>query len=233
MIKIMLDAGHYGKYNQSPANPNYYESETMWNLHLRLKKYLEEYEVEVLQTRADKNVDLPVYERGKKSKGCDLLISLHSNSVADSKTNESVDYPLAYVQLNGKGNAIGELLSMCVANTMVTKQAPRYASQQGKNGDYHGVLRGATAVGTTGVILEHSFHTNTRSTNWLLDGTNIEKLAKNEALVIASYLGLKKRAKTHYKIQVASFTNKDYAEDYLKKVRDAGFKDAFIFTSEQ
>ena len=46
VVKIMLDAGHYGKYNQG-VNKNYYESEAMWKLHLLLKAELEKYGFEV------------------------------------------------------------------------------------------------------------------------------------------------------------------------------------------
>ena len=37
MTKICLDAGHYGKYNQSPVNKNYWESEAMFKLTEYLK----------------------------------------------------------------------------------------------------------------------------------------------------------------------------------------------------
>ena len=48
MSKIVcLDAGHYGKYNRSPAVPAYYESVRMWDLHLLLKAELEKYGIEV------------------------------------------------------------------------------------------------------------------------------------------------------------------------------------------
>ena len=41
-MKICLDAGHQGRYNQSPADHRYYESVMVWKLHLLQKKYLEE-----------------------------------------------------------------------------------------------------------------------------------------------------------------------------------------------
>ena len=47
-MKICLDAGHYGKYNKSPVDAQYYESDAMWKLHLMQKKYLEEYGAEVV-----------------------------------------------------------------------------------------------------------------------------------------------------------------------------------------
>ena len=65
-----------------------------------------------------------------------------------------------------------------------------------KDDDYYGVLHGAHAIGTCAIILEHSFHTNTRAAKWLLEDSNLEKLAKEEAKVIANYYGLKKTTAT-------------------------------------
>ena len=191
-LKIHLDAGHYGKYNQSPCNKAYYESEKMWTLQNHLKKELETYGVIVTTTRKDQAKDMEVYERGKSSKGCDLFISLHSNAVGSNK-NEDVDYVRAYVPLNKTGDAIGKKLVNVIADVMQTKQVPHITTREGNNGDYYGVIRGAVAVGVTGIIIEHSFHTNTRSTNWLLNDSNLEKLAKAEAETIAKHYGLSKQ----------------------------------------
>lgn len=79
-MRICLDAGHYGKYNKSPVNSRYYESDMVWKLHLMQKKYLEEYGVEVTLTRAGQAADRGLYERGAASAGCDLFISDHSNA---------------------------------------------------------------------------------------------------------------------------------------------------------
>ena len=65
-MKICLDAGHYGKYNRSPANNKYYESDVMWKLHVLQKKYLEEYGFEVLITRSNQNTDKSLYNRGAR-----------------------------------------------------------------------------------------------------------------------------------------------------------------------
>ena len=40
-VKICIDAGHYGRYNRSPAVSGYYESDMTWKLHLLQKKYLD------------------------------------------------------------------------------------------------------------------------------------------------------------------------------------------------
>lgn len=192
-IKICLDAGHYGKYNQSPAVKTYYESEMNWKLHNLLNKELTEYGFEVIVTRADQKKDLSLTKRGNASKGCDLFLSIHSNAVG-SKVNESVDYPVAYVSINGKGDKLGRLLADCVAKTMGTNQPGDVQSRKGTwgNYDYYSAIKGAVDVGVIGIILEHSFHTNTKATKWLMDGANLAKMAKAEAKVLAEYFGVKK-----------------------------------------
>lgn len=187
MLKICLDAGHYGKYNRSPGVPEYYESEMTWKLHLLLKKYLEARGIDVITTRSNQEKDLALLSRGKKSKDCDLFLSIHSNAIG-SKMDESIDYPIVYVPVSGKGDEIGKKLAQCIADVMKTKQKAQSKSKKGTNGDYFGVMRGAAAVGTVGLLAEHSFHTNTAAAKWLLDESNLEKLAKAEAQCIADWL---------------------------------------------
>lgn len=203
--RIMLDAGHYGKYNHSPAVSAYYESDFTWKFHLLLKAALEALGFEVGTTRANQENDRGLYDRGAASAGYDLFISIHSNAVG-SGVNEGVDYPVAYGMVNDNATRIddvsrdiGDILAGVIQNTMGTTQAGRVNTRQSendRNGDgiyndeYYGVLFGAKSVGTAGIILEHSFHTNTRSTNWLLNDGNLSTLAKNEAKAIADYYGV-------------------------------------------
>ena len=191
-IKICLDAGHYGKYNRSPAIPAYYESEMNWKLHLKLKAALEAYGVEVITTRPYQSEDLALQARGKKSKGCDLFLSIHSNSVGGS-VNESVDHPLAIVPVSGKVDDIGKKLANCIRDTMGTTQAGKVRTKTTDDGkyDWYGVIYGAYLVGVPGIILEHSFHSQTRATKWLMDDSNLDKMAQAEAAVIAEHYGLK------------------------------------------
>ncbi|MCI9162166.1 MAG: hypothetical protein HFG59_02755 [Lachnospiraceae bacterium] len=190
-MKICIDAGHYGKYNQSPADKRYYESEFTWKLHLLQKKYLEEYGVEVVTTRPGQAQDRGLYSRGTASEGCALFLSDHTNAVG-AGVDDKVDYPAAYCGIDGRSDGIGMALAQCVERVLGTKQPARIEHRRGKNGDYYGVLRGATAVGTPGLILEHSFHTNTSITKWLLDDENVDRLARAEAETIALYYNLAK-----------------------------------------
>lgn len=202
--RICLDAGHYGKQNQSPAVKEYYESQVMWDLHLLLKAELERCGFTVVTTRREQNKDCDLYSRGALSKMSDLFLSLHSNA-AGNDANESVDHISVYhltdddsTACDDVSRAFAEKIAPVMAETMgVTKyKILARKSDKDKNRDgvmndnYYGVLHGARTVGTPGLILEHSFHTCTRSTKWLLEESNLQKLAKAEAACIAEFFSL-------------------------------------------
>ena len=229
-IKICLDAGHYGKYNQSPAVKSYYESEMTWKLTNLLKAELIAYGFEVTLTRSNQAKDLAVYDRGKLSKGCNLFLSIHSNAVG-SAVNDNTDYPAVAVQLDGKGDKLGKLLADIIHKTMGTKQPGKIFTRRGNSGEYYGVLRGAAEVGTMGMILEHSFHTNTAATKWLSSDANLKKMAAAEAQVIADYYVVKKpeEEKKLYYVRAGAFSNRKGAEDRVKALQKAGFE-AYVST---
>lgn len=192
MNKICIDAGHYGKSNQSPCNKKYYESDMSWKLHLLLKSALEAYGVEVITTRSSQSKDLALVERGKKAKGCDLFLSIHSNAPQDAADTKP-DYPLACCSVSGKADGIGKLLADTVARVMATKQGGRITKRSGTSRDWYGVLRGAAQVGVPGVLLEHSFHTNPQAVAFLMSDANLRRLAEAEAETIAKHYGLTKQ----------------------------------------
>lgn len=195
--KICLDAGHVGsKYNQSPVVKTYYESAMVWALHLKLKAQLEARGFQVVTTRASIDTDLGVYERGTASKGCDVFISLHSNACG----TESVDYPVVYRAYDNKNNVdtLALKLAKKVSELMGTTQAGRTATRKNSSGgEYYGVLRGARAVGTPYyMLIEHSFHTNTKATKWLSKDANLDKLAVAEADILAEFFGMESSTET-------------------------------------
>lgn len=203
MFKVCIDAGHFGKYNRCPGNAAYYESLVMWKLHLLQKKYLEQLGIEVVTTRSDQTKDLALQTRGKKAKGCNLFISNHSNAVG-SGMNESVDYVAVYhltddttTQCDDKSKDIANRIAPVISSIMGVKQGHKVVTRKAgndRNGDgmmndnYYGVLHGARLVNVPGLIIEHSFHTNSNAVNWLLNDENLDRLAKAEAECIASYL---------------------------------------------
>lgn len=201
MGKICIDPGHYGKYNRSPGVPEYYESDMTWKLANMQKKYLEALGHTVILTRDDPNKDVPLVERGMKSKGCDLFISDHSNAASNSM-NEKIDYVAVYHLVDDDtvtcddvskdfANKIAPVVAgeMGVGFKVLTRKAQSDRNKDGKKNDnYYGVLHGARMVKTPGVIIEHGFHTNTKDTKWLLDDNNLDRMAKAEAECIDRFL---------------------------------------------
>ncbi len=195
-IKILLDAGHYAHYNRSPVVKDYWESKQMWKLHLYLKEELEQYGFEVAVTRAEQEKDMPVTKRGLMAKGCDMLISLHSNA-ANSESVDRVDIYAPYDNISNS-HLFANALSQTIARVMGTNQKGFVKTRKSQKGDweYYGILRGAREAGCKFYyIAEHSFHTNKRSAAWLLNDDNLKKLARAEADLIGNYYRKTKKSR--------------------------------------
>ncbi len=201
-VRVILDAGHYGLYNRSPVVPEYYESVRMWVLKDFLKEALLGYGFEVSETRTEQEVDLEVTRRGRAAENYDILLSLHSNAAG----NERVDRAVGIYQIQRddsiiakKSMEVAELLAKTVAAVMDTNDPPKWYQRLSTadrdndgvlNDNYYGILHGAWMVETAAVILEHSFHTNKRAVEWLLDDANLKQLAEAEARILAHYYGM-------------------------------------------
>ena len=188
-VKICLDAGHFQRGNHSPVNSAYWEGDFTWKFHLMLKDALEAKGIEVITTRTDKDTDKKLEERGRCSEGCDLFLSIHSNAC----NNYAADGPIACCGINGLANDIGLKLANTIADVMQTNSRGSIWNRNDADYpdlDYYGVLRGATYVGTPAILLEHSYHTNYRATVWLLNDSNLRRLADAEANCLAAFFGL-------------------------------------------
>lgn len=229
-MRICLDAGHYGKYNRSKVVPEYYESEMNWKLHNYLAEELKQFGFEVIKTRADQTKDMGLVARGKASKGCDLFLSIHSNA-ADA---EYVDYPLVITMQDGKGDKLGLAFAKNVERLMDTWQDGKIIKKKGTfGGEWYSVLEGARQVGTMGMIIEHSFHTNEKATRWLLVDANLREMAKAEAEIIAAHFGIQKPTEDvgTYEVRVGKYT-KTEAEAVAKKLTEQGYSASVVGISE-
>lgn len=239
-MKIVLDAGHYANYNQSPVVPEYWESKMNWTLHLYLKEELEMYKgVTVTTTRADQTKDLTVTARGRMAEGSDLLLSLHSNAAS----REDADYVAIFVPISDETTDIDEK-----SKALAKKLAPRLTTLMGVNekeymitgvkstldrnndgilnDNYYGVLHGARQVNVPALIIEHSFHTNKRAAEWLLIDANLRLLAVEEAKIIAEHYGLEKLQppkKKIWRVQTGAYLIKSNANKQLEKLKKAGY----------
>ena len=193
-VKIMLDAGHAGRYNRGYYR-KYWESHMTWRLTNYLKNELKKYGFTVGMTKKSLWHDMSVYSRGKKARGYHLFISIHSNWSGSKRA----DYPLAIVssrfkkKLYKKAQPIGRNLVKQIRVTMKTRQkAQVWVKRQRDGRDWYGVIRGAAAVNVPAVILEHSFHSNPSKCKWLMKKANLQRMAAAEAKVLAKHYGMKK-----------------------------------------
>ena len=208
-IKIMLDAGHTGKTWNAGAVKGYYESAMAWKLHNLLADELQKYGFTVGKTRKSIDESMDVTVRGKKAKGYDLLLSLHSNS-ADVSTVRRVACIYQTEDTQGTwdeiSRKIADKLAPVIADTMEIPPDPgnglrwkNYSKLAGgdrdgdgkKDDNYYGVLHGARMVKVPAVIVEHSFHSNPETCRWLMNDDNLKKLAAAEAKCLADYYGMK------------------------------------------
>lgn len=199
IIKIMIDPGHYDHYNQSPVYSPYWESIMTWKLSNYLQRELQAFGAHADLTKSSLEEDPLLNDRGFSSKGYDFFISVHSNAGA----YESMDQPLAFCYQNlpwttidDTSRELGGLLAEKISDVMQTNQKGGIAQRAGtgdwdNNGiiddEWYSVLFGARFVGTPGILLEHSFHTNYRATLWLYNDENLKTLAREEAEVIYDY----------------------------------------------
>lgn len=207
-VRIMLDPGHAGGvFNASPVVSGYYESAQMWLLTQKLKRALEGYGFEVGLTRYSINDDPELTERGRRAKGYDLFISMHSNAAA----SEGPDAPWMIhfcsddkIYTDEVSSAVAHELGPVISRVMGVSEPFYYTKgvdfDRDGNGyfddEYYGVLFGAKSVGVPGIIIEHSFHTNRKAARWLIFDENLDKLAEAEAEALARYYGMEDKGMT-------------------------------------
>lgn len=207
-VKIMIDPGHAGYYNPSTVVSGYYESVMTWTLSNYLKEELEALGVQADLTKTSLQDNPDLQPRGHMSAGYDFFLSVHSNAASYS----SIDYPVAicyqnldWTTIDDTSREVGQILTDTVTNVMGTNQKGiiwQRLSDNDRDGngvhddEWYGVLCGARYVGTPGVLMEHSFHTNYRTTVWLMQDSNLRNLAKAEAAVLSDYFKAKKATET-------------------------------------
>ncbi len=190
-MRICIDPGHTFGSNPSPANEAYCEGTRMFTLARFLRRALERYGAEVVCTRGRVTDDPSDGERGRMGRGCALLLSLHSNAVA-SGHNENVDYVSVLYPASRRGERLAQELSEVIADVMGTRQPPQFLVRRSaaRDADHDPVMRIAAQTGAVALHVEHSFHTNPRTAQWLRSDENLRRLAEAEAALIAEACGL-------------------------------------------
>lgn len=206
VIKILIDPGHFSNYNQSPVFPVYWESHMTWKLSNYLQQELQALGVHADLTKKNLDDDPALNDRGFMSKGYDLFLSVHSNATNDTTSDQPLAFvyqKLSWTDIDDISADVGKLLADTTTKVMGTSQKGAITRRKGdadhdKNGalddEWYSVLFGSRYVGTPGILMEHSFHTNYRSAVWLYNENNLKKLAKEEAKVIYEYFRKNKEA---------------------------------------
>lgn len=232
-IKITLDPGHGRTGNPYPPQKGYYEGTQMWKLANFLKTELEKYGFEVVTTRPNLNDDPSLSTRGQTAgkNGSAMFISLHSNapaSASDTKPTGSVIY---YSLTDANNKVFADKLGKKVSEVMGHYYRGSLTRASSSGADYYGVIRAAAQSGCKAAfIVEHGFHTNIKDSAFLIVDANLQKLAVEEAKVIAQHFGQDTKEKPPqvnpgvlYRVQTGAFSVKSNADALLAKVKAAGF----------
>ena len=232
-IKITLDPGHGRTGNPYPPQKGYYEGTQMWKLANFLKTELEKYGFEVVTTRPNLNDDPSLSARGQTAgkNGSAMFISLHSNapaSASDTKPTGSVIY---YSLTDANNKVFADKLGKKVSEVMGHYYRGSLTRASSSGADYYGVIRAAAQSGCKAAfIVEHGFHTNIKDSAFLIVDANLQKLAVEEAKVIAQHFGQDTKEKPPqvnpgvlYRVQTGAFSVKSNADALLAKVKAAGF----------
>ena len=188
-MKVMIDPGHYTDHiNQSPVDPSYYESATVWKLANYLADSLRSMGVLVGMTRTDINENPGLVERGHMASGYDLFVSIHTNATGNSQGSEVANWPVCFVQVSGASTEIGERIGKALMPLFNASKYECYSVANAQGTDYYGVLRGAAQVGVPGLIVEHGFHTCKADVELLKQDSFLRLLADTEAETIVEYL---------------------------------------------
>lgn len=214
-ILVVLDPGHYPKYNKGVA-PGYYEGDKMYTLSEYEKKALEAYGFTVIITRKRAN-DMDLYARGqvavKNGKGYDevIFISNHSDAGPASANGTTVYHSLYLPESKDLAKILATKIEAVIDASTGLTGVGRYKNvqtRQGNHGDYYGVIRGSvsgaksTASASEGPVtysflIEHGFHTNAKECAFLNVDANLKTIAETVAQTLAEYFGLKKSSSTN------------------------------------
>lgn len=212
-LKITIDAGH-GPTNNKGYYPGFYEGANNFEIMIYLAEYLREYDGVIVYTTREIVTDNPVNpDRAKLAVDTEseAFISLHSNSAdAESACGVSVFRSFIRPESDDLARALGQaIVDTMNADTGITyfrKSGPMIYTEpaysedlgDGTTQDYYNVIRNSVVSEKCrySIILEHGFHTNPVECKWIMDSSNLRKVAKAEAEVIATYFGLKEKGST-------------------------------------
>ena len=208
MPKVFLSAGHGGSDPGAVAN-GLQEKTINLNTLIACQTELARHGVTVVCSRTT-DADDPVAQEVKEANasGADVAISFHANAGGGD------GFEVYYHSSNSKGK---KLASLCEKHIKSLGQNSRGL----KTGDHLYFIKNTKM---TSVLVESFFVDNVNDKK--IGDTAVEQkvLGLAYAWAILDYLGVTKKQKTTYRVQVGAYANKANAEAMLKKLQKAGFE---------
>ena len=194
--KILIDAGHIPGWNS--ADNGYVEGDRMWDLQNLIVEELQSIgfaTAQRLRTRNERIIpqnpgeNLDAWnlrdneERGKRAAGCDLFIQLHT----DAAGRPDASHAVVYYPMDGRNNSqsLGNSFADAIKTTMGLSGNSRVETRVSDGVEAFRVMRGAHSVNCPRYfITENGFHTTSSTTLWLMQDSNLRRLARAYAEVI-------------------------------------------------
>lgn len=206
-VVVVLDPGHGGK-DGGASRGTLIERDINLKIAQACYDELTKYGgVKVYMTRPDNDTYLTLAERAElgKSKGADVLVSLHINSANGAATgvevwtpNKGYNYEV-YEEGQGLSHSVlSELTALGLYDRGVKiRSFVEDTYPDGTLGDYYGIIRESKLRGFTAIIVEHAFIDNANDQKLLADDAFLAQMGVADATGIAKYFGLKKAGLMH------------------------------------
>lgn len=185
MIKVCFDGGH--GLNSNKGVNGYYEGNRMFVLMNMCAEELGKYQgVEIKTTRQEITDNPSNSDRGKMAAGFDLFVSLHSNAIG-LLGSDSTRGSIIFDSIVRPNRTLAQKLVNASASLMATPNRG-VTVKKGTWGvyDWFTAMKSAIDSGCkSAMLIENGFHTNAMDADWLSKDSNLRKLAKAFAEIVA------------------------------------------------
>lgn len=232
MYRIYLSPSNQPSNKYCVGNTN--EKSEMEAVAKKVKDILDnEYECETVIATLYLGIGLNERAKEAKDMGCHIYLAIHYNAGGGDNASGAIAF-YHPDSTSGKQlalNAVKELNSICPIKS--NRSVSVENGMKAFNGLGYGEIRNPSQLGLISALVETDFHDNPKTAQWIIDNKDTIARAYVNALVNTFNITKKAPLSTkYYRVQIGAFTVKSNAEAMLKKVKSAGFTDAFMKYSE-
>lgn len=228
MKKVFISCGHGGA---DPGAVKYIvEKEYTLKTGLELANILKSVGIDVMMSRtADIETDLNEKVRRCNAYNPDLVVDIHFNAGGGQ------GFEIYHSRVGGTGKALAENINAEMSKIMKSRGVKTKLNSAGK--DYFAIIRDTDAPA---VLCEGGFVDNKADAEYIKNA--YKAIAKAYAEGVCKTLNITIPAEKPaekpientvlYRVQVGAFKNKENAEAMMKRLKTAGYSDAFITTTK-